>query len=55
MDFVNWKKTGRQILREFWIPLLVTPAWTAYVMWAKPFEFQKLLETAGPTFFHMLD
>ncbi|WP_027456874.1 hypothetical protein [Dechloromonas agitata] len=51
MDFGNWKRTGGQILREFWIPLLATPAWTAYVTWGKPIEFQKLLETAGPTFF----
>jgi len=29
MRFESWKWTGKQILREFWIHLLVTPAWTA--------------------------
>lgn len=51
MDWSNCKKIGAQVLREFWVPLLVTPAWVSYVMWGESFEIKKLLETAGTTFF----
>ncbi|MCB4362046.1 hypothetical protein [Quatrionicoccus australiensis] len=35
MHFESWKWTGKQILREFWIHLLTTPAWKAYALWGK--------------------
>lgn len=47
-----WKKTGKQLLREFWIPGLIAASWTIYVVSvASTITVEKVLATLGPSFF----
>jgi len=49
-------KVLRQLLREFWLPLLLGVLWTAYNMIDRPREewtMRQVLNVLGPTFFFM--
>lgn len=46
-----WKKTGKQLLKEFWIPGLIAGGWTAYVMWDGVVTVENVLAAFGPSFF----
>lgn len=44
-------KIFRQLLREFWIPFLISLAWTAYSTWGGGADIKKIVSIFGPTFF----
>jgi hypothetical protein len=49
-------KALRQLLREFWLPLLLGAAWTAFNVVDKPggrWQIRSVLNVFGPTFFFM--
>lgn len=46
-----WKKTGKQLLKEFWIPGLIAVGWTTYVTSGEVVTFEKVLAAFGPSFF----
>ncbi|WP_043311344.1 hypothetical protein [Pseudomonas sp. ML96] len=46
-----WTKTGKQLLKEFWIPGLIAAAWTTYVVWGAAITVEKVLAALGPSFF----
>lgn len=46
-----WKKTGKQLLREFWTPGLIAGGWTVYVGWGGNITVQSVLAAFGPSFF----
>lgn len=45
-----WKKTAKQLLKEFWIPGLLAISWTTYVTWGTV-TVQSALTNLGPSFF----
>lgn len=44
-------QTAKQILREFWLPLVAAITWTTYVLWGKPVDAKGVLSAFGPSFF----
>ncbi len=49
-------RTLRQLLREFWMPLILGVAWTAYNLAARPpgyWSLREALNIFGPTFFFL--
>lgn len=44
-------KIVRQLLREFWIPFLISLVWTAYSAWGGGVDIKKIVSVFGPTFF----
>jgi hypothetical protein len=44
-------RTIQQLLREFWLPLLVAMAWTIYAVWGKPLDLKTIVSVLGPAFF----
>lgn len=44
-------RTAKQILREFWLPLVAAISWTTYVLWGKPVDAKGILSAFGPSFF----
>lgn len=44
-------RTLKQILSEFWLPLLAAICWTAYVLWSKPIDLKAVISGFGPAFF----
>ncbi len=44
-------KVLRQVVREFWLPLAIAGAWTAYSLWHKPFTVRAAVNVLGPAFF----
>lgn len=43
--------TLKQILREFWLPLLAAICWTTYVLWSIPIDLKAVISAFGPAFF----
>lgn len=43
--------TLKQLLREFWLPLLVAVGWTSYAVWGNPLSLKTVITTFGPAFF----
>jgi hypothetical protein len=46
-----WKRTGKQLFKEFWIPGLIAGSWTTYVSWGGNITVQTVLAAFGPSFF----
>lgn len=44
-------QTAKQILREFWLPLVAAISWTIYVLWGEPVDTKGILSAFGPSFF----
>lgn len=40
-----------QLLKEFWLPFLISVSWTVYSTWGIKFDFVKSVSTLGPAFF----
>jgi hypothetical protein len=51
----DWVKIFKQIVKEFWIPLLLSVAWVLYNIYgsesSEAWNIQKVVNTFGPTFF----
>jgi hypothetical protein len=46
-----WKRTGKQLLKEFWVPGLIAGGWTTYVGWGGNITVESVLAAFGPSFF----
>lgn len=46
-----WKKTWKQLIKEFWIPGFVAGGWTTYVVWGGTFTLKTFMGAFGPAFF----
>jgi len=46
-----WKRTGKQLLKEFWLPGLIAGCWTTYVVWGGNISVETVLAAFGPSFF----
>ncbi len=46
-----WKRTGKQLLKEFWLPGLIAGCWTTYVVWGGTITVETVLAAFGPSFF----
>lgn len=45
------KKTMLQLVREFWIPFLVSVAWTTFAVWGPDVTVQNIISNFGSSFF----
>jgi len=45
------KKTMLQLVREFWIPFLVSVAWTTYSVWGPEVTVKNIISNFGSSFF----
>ncbi|WP_207285146.1 hypothetical protein [Pseudomonas sp. FW300-N2A2] len=46
-----WKRTFKQLLKEFWIPGLIAGGWTTYVLWGGNITVETVLAELVPSFF----
>lgn len=45
------KKTVRQLVKEFWVPFLVSTLWTIYVVWGSTVTVKDVISNFGSSFF----